>query len=99
MAVYEVIRPYEIKSEPVPVTGLTVEEVENQYAGTGLGRKTLVEICIKIELAIATCAERLSAKGYHVGGEEKLKEAAERYEISPIDILKMVLVPNYKPEG
>lgn len=99
MAVYEVIRPYEIKSEPVPVTGLTVEEVENQYAGTGLGRKTLVEICIKIELAIATCAERLSAKGYHVGSEEKLKEAAERYEISPIDILKMLLVPNYKPEG
>jgi hypothetical protein len=31
--------------------------------------------------------------------EEKLKEAAERYEINPIDVLKMLLVKEYKPEN
>jgi hypothetical protein len=99
MAVYEVIRPYEMQTEPVPVSGMTIEEVENRYAGTGLGRKTLADVCEKIDLAVTHCVERLSAKGYQVGMEEKLKEAAERYEINPIDVLKMLLVKEYKPEN
>jgi hypothetical protein len=99
MAVYEIIRPYEMQPELVPVSGMTVEEVENRYAGTGLGRKTLAEVCEKIDLAVTSCAERLSAKGYQVGMEEKLKEAAGRYEINPIDVLKMLLVKEYKPEN
>lgn len=99
MAVYEVIRPYEMQPEPVPLSGMTVEEVENRYAGTGLGRKTLAEICEKIELTVSSCAARLSAKGYQVGSDEKLKEAAERYAINPIDMLKMLLVEEYKPEN
>jgi len=98
MAVYEVIRHYEVPPVPVPVSGMTIEEVENRYAGTGLGRNTLVEVCEKIELAIATCTERLSAKGYEVSTQEKLKEAADRYEINPIDVLKMLLVVDYRPD-
>lgn len=63
MAVYEVIRPYERQPEPIPVSGMTVEEVENRYAGTGLGRKTLAEVCEKVDLAVSNCVERLSIKG------------------------------------
>jgi hypothetical protein len=99
MAVYEVIRPYELQPEPVPTSGMTVEEVEDRFAGTGLGRKTLTEVCEKIDLTVNNCIERLSTKGYQVGTQEKLKEAAERYEINPIDVLKMLLVKDYTPKN
>ena len=97
MAVYEVIRQYEMQPEPVPLTGMTLEEVEDRFAGTGLGRKTLVEVCDKVDLAVTSCMERLVTKGYQVGAQDKLKEVAERYEINPIDILKMLLVKDFKP--
>jgi hypothetical protein len=99
MAVYELIRPYELQRAPIPITGMTVEEVENRYAGTGLGRKTLAEVCEKVEIGITSCVERLTVKGFEIGAEDKLKQVAERYDINPIDVLKMLLVPDYKPEG
>jgi len=99
MAVYEVIRPYEMQPEPVPITGLTLEEVEHRFAGTGLGRKTLAKVCEKVDLAVTSCMERLATKGYQVGTQEKLKEVAERYEINPIDVLKMLLVKDYTPKN
>ena len=99
MAVYEVIRPYEKQAEPLPVDGLTVAEVEDRYAGTGLGRKTLAEVCENINLSLANCTQRLTAKGFEIGAEEKLKQAAERYEVNPIDFLKMLLVSDFKPQS
>ena len=99
MAVYEVIRPYEKEEEPVPDQGMTIAEVENRYAGTGLGRKTLAEVCETIKLTVSHCSQRLAAKGFEISTEEKLKQAAERYEINPIDVLKMLLVKDYKPDN
>jgi len=99
MDVYAVIRVYEIQQEPVPVSGMTIEEVEARYAGTGLGRKTLTDVCKSVQIGITNCVERLSVKGFHVASDEKLKQAAERYEVNPIDILKMLLVQDYKPES
>lgn len=99
MDVYAVIRRYEKKSEPVPTSGMTIEDVEARYAGTGLGRKTLAEVCKSVEIGIANCVERLSVKGFKVATDEKLKKVADHYEINPIDILKMLLVKDYRPEG
>ncbi len=98
MAVYEVIRIYEKPDDLQPVQQMTVAEVEDRYAGTGLGRRSLSEVCESIKLAVNICAQRLAVKGFEIGTEEKLKQAAERYEINPIDILKMLLVTDYRPE-
>lgn len=99
MAVYEVIRPYEKQAEPLPVEGLTIAEVEDRYAGTGLGRKNLSEVCATVKLTITDCSQRLAAKGFEIGVEEQLKQATERYEINPIDVVKMLLVKDYRPES
>ena len=99
MDVYAVIHQFEKEPGPIPASGMTVEEVEARYAGTGLGRKTLAEVCSSVELAIANCVERLSAKGFNVATDKKLKQVAEQYDINPIDILKMLLVKDYKPEA
>ena len=98
MDVYAVIRRYEKQAEPIPSSGMTVEDVEARYAGTGLGRKTLVEVCQSVQIGITNCVERLSLKGFSLETDEKLKQAAERYNINPIDVLKMLLVTDYKPE-
>lgn len=98
MAVYEVIRIYEKNTEPVSGSVMTVAEVESRYAGTGLGRKTLSEVCESIKLNVSSCSRRLVAKGFQIANDEKLKQAAERYEINPIDVLKMLLVSDYRPE-
>jgi hypothetical protein len=98
MDVYAVIRKYEKQREPVPASGMTVEDVEARYAGTGLGRKTLAEVCKSIEIGVTRCVDRLSMKGFNMATDEKLKQVAERYEINPIDILKMLLVKSYRPE-
>ncbi len=99
MDVYAVISRYEKKSEPVPASGMTIEDVEARYAGTGLGRKTLADVCKSVQIGITNCEERLSVKGFKVASDEKLKQAAERYEINPIDVLKMLLVNDYKPDS
>jgi hypothetical protein len=98
MAVYEVIRIYEKNTEPMLVSGMTVSEVESRYAGTGLGRKSLSEVCESIKLSVSSCSQRLAAKGFQIANDEKLKQAADRYEINPIDVLKMLLVSDYRPE-
>jgi hypothetical protein len=99
MEVYAIIRPYENKPESVPTDGMTVADVEARYAGTGLGQKTLAEVCNSVELTVTSCIERLSLKGYNVETDKKLKQLANQYDINPIDILKMLLVKDYKSEG
>jgi hypothetical protein len=98
MAVYEVIRIYEKNTEPVSVSIMTMVEVESRYAGTGLGRKTLSEVCESIKLNVSSCSQHLLAKVFQIENDEKLKQAADRYDINPIDVLKMLLVSDYKPE-
>ena len=99
MDVYAVIRQYEEQQEPMPESGMTIQDVEVRYAGTGLGRKTLAEVCKSVEIGVTHCVGRLSAKGFNMTADEKLKQVAVRYEINPIDILKMLLVKDYKPES
>ena len=87
-----------LDAEPIPASGMTVEDVEARYAGTGLGQKTLAEVCKSVQIGIENCMERLSVKGFNVAKDEKLKKAANQYDINPIDFLKLLLVKDYRPE-
>jgi len=98
MEVYAVVRQYEKQSETIPAIGMTIEDVEARYAGTGLGQKTLADVCRSVQIGITNCVERLSVKGFDVATDEKLKQVAESYEINPMDVLKMLLVTDYLPK-
>ena len=67
--------------------------------GRDWGGKTLAEVCKSVEIGVTHCVGRLSAKGFNMTADEKLKQVAVRYEINPIDILKMLLEKDYKPES
>ncbi len=69
--------------------------IEEQFAGAGLGRKTLSQVCEEVGVDIVHAKERLSKNNIHVKDDEILKNVAARYDIYPIEILKIILVNKY----
>jgi hypothetical protein len=97
MAIYGVIHRFEIPAEPAALTGLTPEDVEARYAGSGLGRKSLRELWEKIGLDQVTTLSRLEQAGVSAGPEDNLRQLAEEYGDTPIGLLKIMLIPGYRP--
>ncbi len=96
MAIYELFRQFEKTgaADPPPVTP---EEVEARYGGTGLGRKGLGEIADKVGLDIDVALQRLKEAGIEASKEDNARELAERHELSPVDLLKVMMVPGFRP--
>ena len=80
-------------AEMEPATdGMTAEEVELKYAGSGLGQKTLTEIAettgVPLEIALA----RLQAAGIAAAPDHKMKAVATAHDdMPPIDLMKVIL--------
>ena len=95
VALYTLIKPLEPEVEPV--AGLaTAEQVEERFAGSGLGRKSLVQICTELALPLDEAKRRLAVQGWTAADDETFKAIADRVGVTPIDILKAILVPGYK---
>lgn len=92
MAVYGLIKKFENPS-PTSKNLTTPEEIEAQYSGTGLGRKSLTEICHTVDIDIDMALKRLSKAGIQATGGDNVRELAEKYNRSPIDLLKIMMLP------
>jgi hypothetical protein len=77
------------KDLPPPVTA---EDIEARYAGTGLGRQTLAELFSTLEVDEALARQRLNAAGIEVSADETAREIADRHDISPVDLVKIMLL-------
>lgn len=96
MKIYALIKKLE-KAPPVEKKSAdTPEKVEEQFAGTGVGRKTLAEICKEIGVDLSLAKERLRNSGVEMKDDEVMKEAATKRKVNSIDLLKVILVENYK---
>lgn len=88
-AVTDRVQPAEL--EPAP-TGITAEEVELRYAGTGLGQKTIAEIAEMTGVPLDTVMGRLGDAGVEAGPGDRMKAVAAAYDdMPPIDLLKVML--------
>ncbi|MBK1733067.1 DUF4405 domain-containing protein [Thiococcus pfennigii] len=96
MAVYALIRDLEIP-EPPRTGPPTPEEVEARWAGTGLGQLTLAEVAARVGLGTDEALARLAADGIAARPGERLRPLAERAGVTPIDLLKAMLVPGFEP--
>ncbi len=96
MAVYQIMRQFE-KPAASPTQDMSAEEIEAKFAGTGLGRKSLTEICAKVGLDTEVALSRLEAAGIPATAEDNARELAQRHELSPIDLLKIMMVPEFRP--
>jgi len=63
---------------------------DSPYAGSGLGRKTLQEVCRTLNINLEEALNRLSLKGIKAEAQTKLKDIAAAYDKKPIDIMEMI---------
>lgn len=68
------------------------ESVIIKFEGTGVGKKTLEQVCREFDMPLATAQRKLAAQGLTVSPTETFKEAANRAGVVPIKILQAILV-------
>ena len=95
MAIYEAIKPLEEKVALKTV--YTPAEVEDQFAGTGAGRKTLAEMAALLKLAPEVAQARLASRGIGADLEATLKAIAEANDTEATELLKVLLIDGYQP--
>lgn len=98
MMLYRHLKPLEVQSQPTAApTAYTAEMVEAQFAGTGIGSKTLTELAAQTGQDLTQMKTRLSQKGMKVGDDQPLKQMANQNNVQPLDLLKAALVDAYLP--
>ncbi|OGP66225.1 MAG: hypothetical protein A2170_14675 [Deltaproteobacteria bacterium RBG_13_53_10] len=96
MKLYAMIKKFE-QQAPVPAgTVYTPEMVDETFSGMGVGRKTLAEMCKEAGIDINQAKEKLRKINIEMKDDETMKDAATRKNINPLDVLKVILVENYK---
>lgn len=96
MDLYMMIQKYEPLKD-VTQTVYTAELVDEKFGGVGLGRRSLPWVVQDLGLSPMSVKARLAARGMRISDDETLKQAADRYNIEPLDIMKIILVEGYKP--
>jgi hypothetical protein len=95
MALYEMIKPLEPKIKIK--TRYTPAEVDAQFSGTGVGRKTLAEVAAELNMTVETAQARLAARGIVADKDTTLKFIAEAHGSGANEVLKMLLIDGYQP--
>lgn len=93
MHIYGIIQTHTISTVAVDGQSLSAEEIEARYSGTGLGRKSLEEICLELGIPLETGLGKLSKAGISAGAKENACDVAERSSRSPIDLIVILLSP------
>jgi len=93
MGVYAVIQKLEknaktMKSGTVWTPGM----IEETFAGTGVGRKSIGQIIKDHGLDDNTVYQRLKRSDIEAGNDDKIKELADKHDSTPIRILTIILI-------
>jgi len=103
MALYALIKPLEKPLVPAGGAGAgaprsyTPEQVEETFADTGIGSRTLSQIAAQLGLELKLLRGRLRAAGLEVADDEPLRKAAQGRGLTPLELLKTMLVDGYRP--
>ena len=93
MGVYAVIKELELKPKTMkPGSVWTPGMVEEAFAGTGVGRKSIGQIIKDHGLDPKTVYQRLKDSGIEAKDDDKIKELADKHDSTPIRILTVILV-------
>ncbi|MGB9439752.1 MAG: DUF4405 domain-containing protein [Desulfobacterales bacterium] len=93
MAVYAVIQKLEKKPKTMKLGSVwTPGMVEETFAGTGVGRKSIAQIIKGHGLDPKTVYHRLKVGGIEAKDDDKIKDVARKHDSTPIKILIIMLV-------
>ena len=95
MAVYQAIKGLEPKVELQ--AAYTPADVEGQFSGTGIGRKTLTQMAEELQMTVAHAQSRLAARGIEADAQATMKSIAEDHGTEAIELVKMLLIDGYMP--
>ncbi len=103
LEIYSMIRKFEtkqpeMKTSKTPPQAYTTQEVEETFAGTGLGNLSMADIGKKVGIDGAKLLTRLQTKGLKGSAEESLKTMARRNGLAPLELLKAALVKGHTPQ-
>jgi len=98
MAVYRLIKGLEARPQPSTAGVVyTAERVESQFAGAGIGNKTLPELATQTGQEVSQMQSRLVRKGLKAADSVALKQLAAQNNLQPLELLKAALVDDYRP--
>lgn len=98
MAVYRHIKGLEAMPQPSAIGVVyTAETVESQFAGTGIGNKTLSELATQTGQNMSQMQSRLERKGLKTSDGVALKQLAAQNNLQPLELLKAAFVEEYRP--
>ena len=98
MAVYRLIKGLEARPQPSTAGVVyTAERVESQFAGAGIGNKTLPELATQTGQEVSQMQSRLVRKGLKAADSVALKQLAAQNNFQPLELLKAALVDDYRP--
>jgi len=66
--------------------------IEETFAGTGVGRKSITQIVKDHGLDPKTVYQRLKGSGIEAKDDDKIKKLADKHNSTPIKILTIILV-------
>ncbi|HOP05692.1 MAG TPA: DUF4405 domain-containing protein [candidate division Zixibacteria bacterium] len=98
MELYLMIKKFEPEPEPEKLGQYTPETIEVEFAGTGIGNKSIGSVCLRLGLDTTTAASRLRAVGITPDMEMTMKATAETIGTEAIEIMKAMLIEGYQPE-
>jgi hypothetical protein len=102
MLLFQAIKKFGIAavpdSAPAEAKGpsFTPDLVDEKFAGTGVGRKTLAEVIQQTGVDPAKAKERLARNKVEMKDEDTFHDAAGKRKATPMEILKVVLVENFE---
>lgn len=95
---YRVIKVLEVVPAGPDIKKFTAKSVEEAFAGTGIGNKSITEIAGQLGLPSEALLERLQRKGMQVGDGLSVKQIAQKNNLAtPVEVLKSALVESYRP--
>ncbi len=93
MGVYEAIKKLEPKPKTMkPGAAWKPEMIEETFAGTGVGRKSIGQLIRDHRLNHETVYQRLKAGGIEAMDDDKIKDVADKHDSTPIKILTIILI-------
>ncbi|MCP3671800.1 MAG: DUF4405 domain-containing protein [Gammaproteobacteria bacterium] len=93
MVIYSHISKHKEQAVPASSKQWTPEGIEAEFSGSGLGRKSIAELCEVAGVNLETCLSRLNNAGIKATATDGVRDLSTAHDRNPVDLLKIILIP------
>ncbi|MEE4164862.1 MAG: hypothetical protein V2I35_02605, partial [Desulfocapsaceae bacterium] len=89
--IYEVIKPAKLAAPPQPANGAAASSVLPIAPNSGLGKKTLGDICSEYGLDTSRVIALLESRGITAAAGDKFKDIGSAHEMEPMQVYELLV--------